>query len=117
MNFNSFHLSIVIVMILGTVTASDIGMHHVLNYIELDLQSRSHGSYNHENGKCSWWFFLSPKTFKAMPITFHVKIVRLKVYVIFSQFDDLDLHSSSQLRLKRDKFITCPIIVIYLDDI
>ena len=38
-----------------------------------------------------------------MPIKFSVKIVRLKVYVIFSQSDDLDLYSRSQLRLKLNK--------------
>ena len=31
-----------------------------------------------------------------------VKIVRLKVYIIFSQSDDLDLHSRLPLRLKLD---------------
>ena len=36
------------------------------------------------------------RQFQALPITFAVEIVRLKVYVIFSQSDDL---ASSQLRL------------------
>ena len=47
-----------------------------------------------------------------MPITFSEKIVRLKVYIIFSQSDDLDLHSRSQLRLKLDTFLSCCLIVI-----
>ena len=51
------------------------------------------------------------ETFQAIPITFAVKIVRLKGdiirlkgYIIFSQSDDLALHSRSQLRLKLDKY-------------
>ena len=40
-----------------------------------------------------------------MPIKIAVKIVGLKVYVIFSQSIDLDLHPSSPLRLKRDDFL------------
>ena len=43
------------------------------------------------------------ESFPAVPILFAVKIVRLKVYVIVSQSDDLDLQSRSQLRLKVDK--------------
>ena len=34
-----------------------------------------------------------------MPIKFAVKIVRQKVYVIFSQSHDLDFHSRSQILL------------------
>ena len=41
-----------------------------------------------------------------------MKIFRPKVYIIFSQSDDLDLHSRSQLRLKLDKCFTCSVIVI-----
>ena len=47
-----------------------------------------------------------------MPIQFAVKIVRLKVYIIFSHSDDLALHSGSQLRLKLDKYQTGTIIAI-----
>ena len=39
--------------------------------------------------------------------------VRYDVCVIFSQPDDLNLHSRSQLRLKLDKCLTCAIIVMY----
>ena len=51
-----------------------------------------------------------------MPSTFAVKIDRLKVDIIFSQSDDLDLHSRSQPRLRVAKCFTCTIIVtdIYL---
>ena len=52
------------------------------------------------------------ETVQAIPITFAVKIVQLKVDIIFSQSDDLALHSKSQLRLKLDKFATCTIIAI-----
>ena len=45
-----------------------------------------------------------------MPIKFAVKIVRLKVYIIFPQSDNLDLHSRSQLRLKLDKTHTLPLL-------
>ena len=47
-----------------------------------------------------------------MAITFVVKIVRLKVYIIFSQSEDLALHSRSQLHLKLDKYLICTIIVV-----
>ena len=45
----------------------------------------------------------------AMPITFAVKIVRLKVYMNHCQSDDIDLHSRSQVCLKLDYFLTCNI--------
>ena len=44
-----------------------------------------------------------------MPIKFAVKIVWLKVYMTIASFDDLDLHSKSQVRLKLDYFLTCNI--------
>ena len=40
---------------------------------------------------------------QAIPIKFAVKIVRLKVYIIFSQSNDLALHPRSLLHLKLDK--------------
>ena len=43
------------------------------------------------------------ETIRAMPIKFAVQVVQLKVYnnyYILCQSDDLDLYSSSQLRLK-----------------
>ena len=43
------------------------------------------------------------KLFKQIPIKFAVKIVGLKVYIIFSESDDLALYSRSQLWLKLDK--------------
>ena len=86
---------------LGTVTASDMGMHHVLMTLTLTF-IQCHTGLTHENNKC----FIIIETVQAMPI-FTVKIVRLKIYIILSQSDDLDLHSRSQLGLKHDKFLTC----------
>ena len=66
---------------------------------------------NHENNnKCS----ILSETTQEMPIKIVMRIVRLKVYIIFSQSRDLYLHSRSQLRLKRDTVLTCTIIVVYL---
>ena len=64
----------------------------LLNYVDIDR----HTDLSHENNKCS----IILETVQAMAITFAVKIVRLKVYIIFSQSDDLDLHSRSKLRLR-----------------
>ena len=47
-----------------------------------------------------------------MPIKFAVKTVRLKVYIIGSQSDDLVLHPRSQLRLKLETSLTCTITAI-----
>ena len=41
-----------------------------------------------------------------------MKIVRLKVWISFSQSDDLAIHSRSQVRLKLDKCLTCTITAI-----
>ena len=41
-----------------------------------------------------------------MPIKFAVKIVQLKIYIIFSQSDDFAFHSKSQLHFKVDNFLT-----------
>ena len=69
-----------------------------VNYIDLDLHARSH-RFNHENDKCA----IISETVQAIPIQFAVKMVRLKVYIIFNQSEDFTLHSRSQLRLKREK--------------
>ena len=47
-----------------------------------------------------------------MAIKLAMEIVQRTVYVIFSQSDDINLHSRSQLHLKLDRFVNCPIIVI-----
>ena len=79
------------------VTASDMVMHHVLIILPLAF-IQGHTDLNHENKTCS----ILSKTVQAIPIKFVVKIVRLKVYIIISESDDLALHSRS-LRLKIDK--------------
>ena len=58
------------------VTVSDHGHASVrVNYIDLDLQG--HTNRNHE------YTLTISETLQAMPIKFAVKIVRLKVYLIF----------------------------------
>ena len=88
----------VIIVKLGMVTASDMIMHHVLIILTL-IFIQGHTELNHENNKCS----IISETVEATSIRFAVKIVRLKVYTIFSQSDDLALHSRSQLCLKLDR--------------
>ena len=53
------------------------------------------------------------RTIQAMPINFAVKIVQLKVFLIFSQSDDFALHSRSLLHLKLDKCLTCSCTNMY----
>ena len=55
---------------LGTVTASDMRMHHVLIILTL-IFSYGHTDLNHENNKCS----IISGIIHAMPIRFAVKIV------------------------------------------
>ena len=50
-----------------------------------------------------------------MPIKFVVKIVQLKVYIIFSQSNDLNLHSRSQLHLKQYLSYGIQNLAYYLD--
>ena len=58
---------------LGTVTASDMRMHHVLTILTLPF-IQCHMIYlNHESNKCS----IISETVQAMPIKFAVKIVGL----------------------------------------
>ena len=71
---------VVVIIKFGTVTASDKRMHHAFIILITDL--------DHENDKYS---FIS-ETVQAIPIKFAVKIVQLKVYIIFSQSNDLALH-------------------------
>ena len=60
---------LVIITKLGTVTASDILMHHVLIVLTLTV-IRVQTDLDHENNKCS----IISETVQAMPITFAVKI-------------------------------------------
>ena len=90
----------VIIIKLGTVAATDMRMHHVL--ILLTLTFIQGHMYPNKNNKCS----VILETVQAMPITFAVRIVWGKVYISFSQSDDLALHSRSQLCLKLYKCLT-----------
>ena len=63
----------VIIIKLGAKTASDMLMHHVV--IILTVTSiQGHTDLNHEINKC----FIISETVQAIPITFAMKIVRLK---------------------------------------
>ena len=66
----------VIIIKLGSVTASDMGMHRVFIILTLTF-IQGHTDRNHENNKC----LIIPETVQAMPIKLAVKIVRLKVYM------------------------------------
>ena len=79
-----------------TVTASVTRIHHMLIILTLN---ECDADLNHENNTCS----IISETVQGMPITFAVKIVRPKAYRIFSQSDDLNLHSRSQLCLRLEK--------------
>ena len=85
---------------MSAVATLDMRMHHVL--IILTLTSiHGQNDLNRENNKCS----IISETVQAMPITFAVKLVLLNVYIIFSESDDLVLHSRSHPRLKLDTII------------
>ena len=89
------------------MTASGMKMHHILNYIDLDF-IQGHTYLDHENNKR----YIISETVQPMPVKVTVEIAWLKVYIIFSQFDDLALHPRSKLRLKLDKYLTYIIIAI-----
>ena len=59
----------------GTVTASDMLMHHVLIILTL-IFIQGHADLNHKNNKCS----IISETVQAISIKLAVKLVRLKVY-------------------------------------
>ena len=67
----------VIIITLGTVTASVMVMHYVLILLTLTF-IQGHTDLNHENHK----YLITSETVQAMPINFAVKIVCLKIYVI-----------------------------------
>ena len=69
----------VLITKLGTVTASDMLMHHVLIILTLTF-IQGHTDLNHENNKC----MIISNIIQALPITFAAMIVRLKVYMTTS---------------------------------
>ena len=73
-------------------------MHQVLIILTLTF-IKGHTDLNNKNGKYS----IISETVQAIRITFAVRIVQRKVYIIFSQSDDRALYSRSQLLLKSDK--------------
>ena len=94
----------VIIVKLGSVTASEMGMHQVLVILFLTfIQFQGHTDFNHENYKC----LIISETIQAMPIKFAVKTVATKMSIIHCQSDDLDLYSRPEVLLKLDYFLTC----------
>ena len=69
---NSSETSKVIIIKLGTATASDTRMHHVLIMLILTFIP-GHTDLNHENNKCT--ITCISENVQAMAITFAVKIV------------------------------------------
>ena len=66
----------VIIINLGTVTASDMRMHQVSVILTLTF-IQGHTDRNLENNKC----LIISEAIQAMPIKFAAKMVRLKVYM------------------------------------
>ena len=64
----------VVIIKFGMVTASDMGMQHVLIILTF---IQGHTDHNHENNKC----LIISETIQAIPIKCAVKIVQLKVYM------------------------------------
>ena len=89
----------VIIIKLGTVTASDMLMHLMLILLTLTF-IQGHTDLNHESNKCP----IISETIQAIPNKFAVKIVRLKIYIIFSQSDDL---AQGHNFIKLEKCLTC----------
>ena len=77
-----------------TATASVARIQHVLIILTLTF-IQGHTDLDHEINKCS----IISETVQAMPIMFAVKIGRFQVCIFFSQSDDLNLLSRSQLSL------------------
>ena len=97
----------VIIVKLGTVTASDVIMHHMLIIITLTF-IQGHTDLNHENNK--GLIISEIIIIQAMHIKFAVKIASLtKGINDRCQSDDLDPHSWSQVHLILDYLLTCNI--------
>ena len=80
-------------------------MHHVIIILTVTF-IQGPTDINHE------MFYYFRNLFQTMPIKFTVKIIRLKVYIIYSQSDETDLNWRSQLRLKLYSLFFGTIIVI-----
>ena len=75
--------TIEVIIKLGVAIASDMLTQHVL--IILTLTFRGYTYLNRENNRCS----IILETVQAIPIKLTVKILHLKVYIIFPQSDNL----------------------------
>ena len=93
----------VIIVKLGTVTASVMRLYRV--FIILTLTFQGHTDLNHENSKC----FIISKTIQAMPFKLAVKIVRLKVYMIIASPMTLAFIQGHKC-VKLDFFLTCNVL-------
>ena len=70
------HIEVVIIK-LGTVTASDMRIHHGLSILTMTF-IQGHTDLNHEKNIIC---FIISETVQVTPIQFTVKIVQLKVYI------------------------------------
>ena len=84
----------VIIIKLGTVTASDMRMHHVFIILTLTF-IQGHTDLNYEDNN----FWIISETIQAMPIKFSVKIVRQKVYMTTASPMTTSFTSASQTLL------------------
>ena len=99
----------VIIIKRGMVTAPDMRMHHVSIILTLTF-IQGHAELNHETNKC---LIISKTASSTHQVCCEDSLT--KGLYIFSQSDDLALHSSSQLSLKLDKCLTCIINSHILD--
>ena len=77
-SFASYSSETIEIIIIKLATVGET-MHHVLIIMTLTF-IQGQIDFNHDNRKCS----IISETVQAMPVTFAVKIGRLKVYIIVS---------------------------------
>ena len=92
-------IEVIIIIKLGTVSALDMLMHHVSIILNLTF-IHGHTDLSHESNKC----LIILETIEPMPLSFAVKIVRLKVYM------SDDLYLRSQVCIQLDYVLTCNIL-------
>ena len=85
------------------VTASDTGMHRMLIILTLTF-IQGHTDQNHENK-----YLIISETIQAIPITFAVKIVWLKVYMSIASPMTLTFIQGHKCVSNLDYFFTCNI--------
>ena len=94
-----------IIVRLGTVTVSDMGMHHMLIILTLTF-IQGHTDLNHENIKKINHF----RNYASNAHQLSCEDSPTTGLYDHYQSDDLDLHSRPQVRLKLDYFLTCNIL-------